>query len=97
MDFIGVYANIAEVEPEDKKLLEETYQLSQENNKLLKSLHRSMKVRRYISIIYWVFIIGSAIGAYYFVEPYVGGIKDSYSRAQNDISSLQEFFKNLKN
>ena len=59
------------MDPESKKLLEETLELVQENNKMLHSMKRSMQMARVMSFIYWVFIIGSAIGAYYLIEPYI--------------------------
>jgi len=82
------------VEPEDKKLLEESYRLSQENNRLLKSLYSSMRIRRYMSIVYWVFIIGSAIGAYYFIEPYANQVLDVFGSAKSNLNSFGDFFGN---
>ena len=76
------------MEPEDKKLLEESYRLSQENNRLLKSLYSSMRIRRYMSIVYWVFIIGSAIGAYYFIEPYANQVLDVFGSAKSNLNSF---------
>jgi hypothetical protein len=85
------------VDPEDKKLLEDNLRLSEENNKLLRSLHRSMRVRRVLSIVYWVFIIGSAIGAYYFIEPYVGQVKGIYDGASSDFGTINGFLDNFRN
>ena len=83
------------MDPEAKKLLEENLKLSQENNAILHKLRRSMQIRRVMSIVYWVFIIGSAVGAYYFIEPYVGSVRDAYSGAKQDLTGVQEFFQKL--
>ncbi len=67
------------MDPESKKLLEETLALAKENNNMLHSLRSSMRLARFMSILYWVFIVGSAFGAYYFIAPYLGQIKDIYT------------------
>ena len=84
------------MDPESKKLLEESLKLGEENNKLLRSLHRSMRIRRFMSIIYWVLIIGSAFGAYYFAEPYIGQVKEAYGGAKSNFEEYNQFFQNLK-
>ncbi len=84
------------MDPESKKLLEESLKLGEENNRLLKSLHRSMRIRRFVSIIYWFIIIGSAFGAYYFVQPYIDQVVETYGGAKSNLEGLNEFFQNLK-
>ncbi len=74
--------------PEEKKLLEDTFALTQENNKMLHSMRRSMRVQRIMSLVYWVFIIGSAIGAFYLIQPYIDELMGAYSGAS-------ELFKNF--
>jgi hypothetical protein len=76
------------VDPESKKLLEETLNLAQENNKMLHSLQRSMRMSRILSVVYWVFILGSAIGAYYLIQPYVDQLIGIYGGASDIINSF---------
>jgi len=59
------------MDSESRKLLEETHSLAQENNRMLHSLRRSMIFSRVLSFVYWIFIIGSLIGVFYFIQPYV--------------------------
>ncbi len=66
------------MEPDEKKLLEETLELSKENNKILKKLHTSMRVSRFFRVAYWTIIIGSMLGAYYYFQPLIDGIKESF-------------------
>ena len=55
--------------PEDEKeLLKRSVELAEENNDMLRAIRRSMRLARFISIMYWVFIIGSAVGAYYLIQ-----------------------------
>jgi Trk-type K+ transport system membrane component len=74
--------------PEEKELLERAVELSEENNDLLRSMHRSMKIARIMSIVYWVFIIGSAVGAFYLIQPYVDGIISAYGNASTNLNSI---------
>jgi len=71
------------MDSESKQLLEETLAMAKENNSMLHSLRRSMRIARFMSLLYWVFIIGSAVGAYYLIEPYIDQIKSIYSSTSN--------------
>lgn len=72
--------------PEEKALLNKTLELTQENNKILKSMQRSIRWQRAMSIIYWVFIVGSAIGAYYLIQPYIDAVSGAYDGVKSGFS-----------
>ncbi|MEK7190343.1 MAG: hypothetical protein AAB661_01095 [Patescibacteria group bacterium] len=84
------------MDPESKKLLEETFALTQENNKILHSLRHSMRLARVMSVVYWVFIIGSAVGAYYLIQPYIDQLMNAYGGAQSSFGNFNEMFQNFK-
>ena len=65
--------------PEEKVILERTMKLSEENNRILHSIQRSMRIARIMRVVYWLFIIGSAVGAYYLIQPYVDSLVGIYS------------------
>ena len=75
--------------PEERKLLEENLELTKENNKMLHSMRRSMRTARVMSILYWVFIIGSAVGAFYLSQPYIDQLKSVYSGANDVLNNLK--------
>ena len=77
------------MDSESKKLLEETLRLSQENNNILHSLRRSMRLARFMSLLYWVFIIGSAVGAYYFIQPYINQLRAVYGNTSDVLNSFR--------
>ena len=79
------------MDPESKKLLKDTFALAKENNSMLHTIKRSMHVSSIISFIYWIFIIGTAIGAFYFIQPYLSQIKDIYVNASAELNSLKNF------
>ena len=74
--------------PEEKAQLNEVLELSQKNNKILRKLQGSMKWSRFFRFVYWVIIIGSAIGTFYFVQPYLDKITVAYNSLQSTVSNL---------
>ena len=85
------------MDPESKKLLEETFSLAQENNKMLHSIRRSMVLARIMSFMYWVLIIGSAVGAYYFIQPYIDQLLGIYGGVKSNLDEVGSLLNNLKN
>ncbi len=79
------------MDPESKELLKANLELAQENNKMLHSIRRSMQTSRIMSYVYWVFIIGSALGAYYYIQPYVDQVLDVYSGANDTLNTIRNF------
>ena len=96
------------MDQEIKKLLEENLELAKENNELLKKVRNTQKLAQIYRIVYWVVIIGASYGAYYFVQPYIGGILDVYSgggldslnsegmNGVPDLNSLQGLLQSLQ-
>ncbi len=83
--------------PEERELFERSIALAEENNDILRSIQRSMRLARIMSIIYWLFIIGSAVGAYYLIQPYIEQLMGIYGGAKSgidvSIDSLGDLFK----
>ena len=59
------------MEPHEKELLEETAKLSEENNKMLRSMLRATRWGQVLSVTKWIIIIGLTVGAYYYIQPYL--------------------------
>lgn len=76
--------------PEERKLLEEALEVSKENNEILRGMRRTMRVTRIMSMLYWIFIIGSAFGAYYFLQPYVDQVREVYTGAGDVFNNFKE-------
>lgn len=74
----------------DRKLLLESLELSQENNKMLRAMRRSQKIASFMRLVYWVIIIGASIGAFYVLQPYV-------DQAQKVIKDSSDTINNIKN
>lgn len=76
------------MDPESKKLLEETYSLAEENNRMLRSMKRSIMWSHIMSILYWVLIIGVSIGAFYFIQPYLDQAMDAYKNVRGNLEGV---------
>jgi hypothetical protein len=85
--------------PEDKALLERIYKLTEENNTILKSIHRTNKIGLAIKVLYWVVILGLSFGAFYFVQPYINsltGVLDTKGGTNNTgISPYNSYTENI--
>lgn len=89
------------MDPEAKRLLEETYALAVENNKML---HHVRNVQKWATFFSWLkifIIVGIAMGSFYFLEPYLKSLTDIYgsisgSNIENNndgSSSIQDLLK----
>lgn len=79
--------------PEERELLKRSVELAEENNDMLHSMRRSMRLARIMSIMYWVVIIGSAVGAYYLIQPYLSAITGAYGNVTGGASGLMDLLK----
>ncbi|MBI2109282.1 MAG: hypothetical protein HYT93_03875 [Parcubacteria group bacterium] len=78
------------MDPEEQKILERILKLSEENNKLLKKINRSIQWGRFIHALYWVIIIGSAVGAYYFLQPFFDAFTGALGTVGAGVENLQK-------
>lgn len=79
--------------PEEKEMLKKTLELAQENNEMLHSMKRSLFWNRIIRILYWLIIIGAAVGVYYYIDPYINSAIDAYGNIKGDIKNFSDLFK----
>ena len=82
--------------PEEKVLLQRLAETVEENNDILKGMRRSMRIGRIFSFIYWAVIIGSAVGAYYLIQPYIDQLLSVYSGASNDLNNAKELLNSFR-
>lgn len=79
--------------PEEKELLKKTLELTKENNQMLHSIKRQMLWGRIFRIVYWVVIIGAAIGIYYYVDPYINDAIDAYGSLKSNVQDFGDLFR----
>ena len=81
--------------PNEKELLEKTYKLSEENNNILKGIRSSNRWSTFFKVIYWTILIGIAVGAYYYVQPYVDLAFKAYKSVQGDLNNVKSIVNKL--
>ncbi len=55
----------------DDKKIDRILELTETNNKMLRSMKRAIWTGRIMSIVYWALLIGISIGALWFLRPYL--------------------------
>jgi len=79
------------MDEEFKSLLRRNLEITRENNKLLRKMHRSAVVSRIVQLIWWSILIGVPIFVYYYIlQPYLRELLELYSGVQNGVSDVQE-------
>jgi len=73
-----------------EKLVKKAVELSEENNKLLHKIIRAKRWERIFKLVYWIIIIGLMLGAYYYIQPYVYNLLDSYQGIMDNIRNIGE-------
>ena len=61
--------------PEEHKLLEQTYELTKQNNEMLAYVKRHAQVGTVVKVIYWSVIILLSLGALVAIKPYMEFLK----------------------
>lgn len=77
------------MDPESKRLLEETLELTQENNKMLHKVRSIQKWATFWSLLKVFLVIGIALGSFYFLEPYIDQLMNVYSGASEALKMFQ--------
>lgn len=85
------------MDPAIKELLEANLKLSQENNLLLKKVRRVQKRAYAAKLVYWVVILLIALGAYYYIQPYIQKVTDLYVKGSDTLNGFNQSFSDLDN
>lgn len=77
------------MEPDSRKL-DELLELTNENNKILRSMRRTQRWSSFFTFLYWAVILGSILGVYYHFQPTI----QKYVRTlQTSVGIIQNFEK----
>ena len=49
-----------------------------------------MRMSSIVRAVYWIFIIGTAFGAYYFLQPYIDQLKGIYGEAGDALNNFRQ-------
>lgn len=79
------------MEEETKRMLKENLELSRENNKILRKMHRNAVFGTFLRILWYAFIIGVPIFIYFqFLDSYLEQLLDVYSGLQSGAENARE-------
>ncbi len=74
----------------------ETRELIEENNKILRRMQSHQRWGSFFQTIYWIFIIGSFIGVYYYLKPVLNAFGTSFGEIQKTVQNLKNIGGSLK-
>ena len=72
-----------------KRLIQRTLKLSEENNKLLRKMRRSMRWGQVFTAFYWLVIAGTAVSVYYFIQPFIESALSTLQILSSGVDELQ--------
>jgi membrane protein required for beta-lactamase induction len=75
--------------------IDELLDLTKENNRMLRSMHRRMIWSQIFSYIYWLIILGSLGWSYYYLQPYIAQSLDAYQTLTSSLSTMQDQSKSF--
>ena len=73
--------------PDQERMLRVTYELTQENAEMLRSIRNGNRLSTAMRVIYWMVILGLSFGAYYFIQPYVDVYKETLGQVKDIINN----------
>ena len=69
--------------------LGEILELTRENNRILRSMHRRMMWSQVFTFVYWLLILGAMGWSYYFLQPYLTKYWTTYQNIMEAVSTLE--------
>ena len=85
------------VTPEESKKLDEVYELTRENHDMLKKVRRVQKNAMLIRVLYWFVIVAMALGAFYYIKPYIENLISVYTNTTDTFSNLEQNIPDVGN
>ncbi len=97
--------NIQHLTNEEK--LNEIFRMTEENSRILHNLRRQQYFSNVFRVVYWIIIIASLGGAYFFIKPFVAALSgntsgftemfnqiDSFKSQLPEVKAFKEMFQN---
>ncbi len=75
--------------PEERSLLQSIAKNVEENNQILHAMRRAQRWATVWRAIYWTLIIGSTIGAYWIIQPYINQLLGVYGGAKSNLDTVK--------
>lgn len=72
---------------ENQKLLRENLDISRKNAERIQKIQGNMRRSMIVRFIYWGIVVGIALGAFYFIRPYIQTVTDTYNQTRDYINN----------
>jgi hypothetical protein len=69
----------------------------EKNHEILVRIRRVQKNGQLFKLFYWILIILAAFGSFYFIQPYLSKLVETYTGIQSTQEQIQNSIPNLKN
>lgn len=63
---------------------------------MLRGMRRSMRIGMIFKVVYWLIVIGLAVGTYYFIQPFFDQVIGSYYEIQESLHESNGLFEKAK-
>jgi len=84
-----------EMDVETKAMIETLSRQQAESHQLLKKIYRLNQVNLYTKFAYWVFLILLALGSFYFIKPFIGGLTSVYGGINQETAIPTDLLKTI--
>ncbi len=81
----------------EQEKLDEMLELTRENNKILRKMHRGMIWSQIFTFLYWMVILGVMGASYYYLQPYITKYWGLYQSAVSTLEQIKETGSTLTN
>ena len=80
----------------NQEKLEAVYKMTLENNEILHGIRNRERIANAFRILYWMIIIGSFVGIYYYISPMLNIVLKNKTKIEEVIKSLPSLFPELR-
>jgi len=77
--------------PEERKMLQESLDLSRDNHAILKKMRRGQLIGNVIGSLKWILLIIFTIWSWVLVQPYFESVMNTYTSIQEASNNVNEF------
>lgn len=72
----------------NQEKLEEVYEMTLQNNMILRSMRRQQHIANTFRFLYWLIILGALGGAYYYLRPVITSVADNKSKIEETLKQF---------
>jgi hypothetical protein len=79
----------------NQEKLEEVYEMTLENNQILRGMRKEQRIANAFRFLYWFIILGALGGAYYYVRPVIAAVTGDTSKIQETVQQFNNLRESL--